>query len=135
TKNREPHTLPLSDYLHEMLMRRQARAVSQFVFPGTGTGGYLIEPRRHVQLVARSVPFIIHDLRRTFLTVAEGLDVPAYALKRLANHKMNDVTAGYIIAGAERLRKPMQQITDYLLSAMEIKPKAQIVDLLGAETR
>jgi len=28
----------------------------------------------------------------------------------------SDVTAGYIITDVERLRKPMQQITDYILS-------------------
>ena len=29
-----------------------------------------------------------------------------------------DVTAGYIMSDAERLRKPMQIITDYLLNRM-----------------
>lgn len=48
---------------------------------------------------------MIHDLRRTFITIAESLDISAYALKRLLNHKMNnDVTAGHIIIDAERLR-------------------------------
>ncbi len=61
--------------------------------------------------------FISHDLRRTFATIAESLDLSAYALKRLLNHKMgNDVTAGYIMRDAERLRKPMQQITDFLVN-------------------
>ncbi len=51
------------------------------------------------------VRFMIHDLRRTFITIAESLDISAYALKRLLNHKMNnDVTAGHIIIDAERLR-------------------------------
>ncbi len=39
------------------------------------------------------------------LTVAgtEGLDISAYALKRLMNHKMNnDFTAGYIMTDVER---------------------------------
>jgi hypothetical protein len=26
-------------------------------------------------------PFIIHDLRRTILTIAESFDIPAYAVK------------------------------------------------------
>jgi integrase len=44
------------------------------------------------------VPFTIHDLRRTFITIAESLDIPAYALKRLLNHATtNFVTADYII--------------------------------------
>ena len=61
----------------------------------------------------------LHDLRRTFATIAEGLDLPAYALKRLLNHKMtNDVTAGYIMRDVELLRKPMQRITDFLLKQM-----------------
>jgi hypothetical protein len=59
----------------------------------------------------------LHDLRRTFITIAESLDISAYAVKRLVNHKMNnDVTAGYIIADVERLRKPMQCITNCFLN-------------------
>jgi len=66
------------------------------------------------------VKFTLHDLRRTFTTVAESLDISAYALKRLLNHKIkNDVTFDYIIKDVERLRKPMQQITNYLLDCMQ----------------
>ncbi len=120
TKNRENHTLPLSGFLHDLLQRRKREAADPYVFPGQGASGYLIEPRAQVQRVitASNVDFTLHDLRRTFLTVAESLDIPAYALKRLVNHKMRgDVTAGYIITDVERLRRPMQAITDYLLSA------------------
>jgi len=66
---------------------------------------------------ASGVSFCIHDLRRTFATVAESLDIPAYALKRLLNHANGtDVTAGYIVANVERLREPMQKITDFVWS-------------------
>lgn len=66
---------------------------------------------------ASGVAFTIHDLRRTYITIAESLDISAYALKRLVNHKMsNDVTAGYIISDVERLRDPMQRITSQLLA-------------------
>jgi integrase len=76
------------------------------------------------------ISFTIHDLRRTFLTVAESLDISAYAVKRLANHKMsNDITAGYIVADVERLRQPMQKITDYLLKCAGYKPSATVTDL------
>jgi len=94
------------------------------VFPGTGKGGYIIEPRKQMAKVieATGIQFTVHDLRRTFITVAESLDIAAYALKRLLNHKMNgDVTAGYIMLDVERLRKPMQMITDYLLQQIELK--------------
>ena len=64
--------------------------------------------------------FNIHDLRRTFITIAESLDVPKYALKQLINHKdARDVTAGYIIMDVERLRQPMNDITDYILEQVK----------------
>ena len=60
-------------------------------------------------------------LRRTFITIAESLDIPVYALKKLPNHKTSsDVTAGYVVIDIERLRKPMQMITDYILKLMDI---------------
>ena len=123
TKNHQPHTLPLSDYLFELLTRRQQQAGSEYVFPSTGKGGYIVEPRKQTAKVTEDsgVMFTIHDLRRTFITIAESLDISAYAVKRLINHKMtNDVTAGYIVSDVERLRKPMQSITDHLLRMMNV---------------
>lgn len=65
------------------------------------------------------VPFTVHDLRRTFTTTAKSLDLPAYALKYLLKHKMtHDVTAGYIMRDVERLRKPMQRISGFLVRQM-----------------
>ncbi|MBX3709655.1 MAG: integrase family protein [Gammaproteobacteria bacterium] len=124
TKNRKPHTLPLSDYLFELFTNRYKNSSSDYVFPGTGEGGYIIEPRKQMAKVIEStgIQFTVHDLRRTFITIAESLDIAAYALKRLLNHKMNgDVTAGYIILDVERLRKPMQMIADHLLLQMKLE--------------
>lgn len=124
TKNHQPHTLPLSTYLHELLITRKQQASSAYVFPGSGKGGFIVEPRKQMARVTQEsgVAFTVHDLRRTFITVAESLDISAYAVKRLVNHKMNnDVTAGYIVNDVERLRKPMQIISDYFLLQMGIK--------------
>ena len=45
--------------------------------------------------------------------MAESCDIPVYALKGLVNHSMGtDVTAGYVVAGPDRLREPMQKVTD-----------------------
>lgn len=120
TKNHQDHTLPLSDFLHELFQRRKIGASGKSVFPGDGAGGHMVEPRKQMAKVIQEsgVHFTVHDLRRTFITVAESLDISAYALKSLLNHKMsNDVTAGYIIKDPERLRVPMQKITDYLLNS------------------
>lgn len=119
-KNRQAHTLPLTDFLYDLLKNRHYDNLegSPFVFMGRGIKGYMNDPNKQMKLVVESsgVTFTPHDLRRTFITIAESLDISAYALKRLANHKMtNDVTAGYIIGDAERLRLPMQKITEYLI--------------------
>ena len=132
TKNREAHLLPLPAQLVRMLKMRRAVAPNVFVFWGSGKTGHLIEPKRQVAKVVESsgVHFTLHDLRRTFITVAESLDVTPYALKRLVNHKMkNDVTAGYIVASVERLREPMQRIADFLDKATHVVASAEVVAL------
>jgi integrase len=134
TKNRESHTLPLSDYLHNLLVQRKQASINDYVFPGSGKGGYIIEPRKQMAKVieATGIHFTVHDLRRTFITIAESLDIPAYALKRLLNHKMSgDVTAGYIILDVERLRKPMQMIADFITQKMELSTSTNILPFMA----
>jgi integrase len=131
-KNNNPTELPLSDYLVDVLTQRKQTATSDFVFPSTGKAGHLIEPKKQLAKViaATGDSFTLHDLRRTFVTIAEALDIPMYSLKMLVNHKQdsNDVTSGYIQINAERLRLPMQKITDFMLKSAEIKA-ADVVEL------
>jgi integrase len=113
-------------------MQRKKVATTEYVFPSSGVGGYIVEPRKQMEKVIQhsGIPFIIHDLRRTFITIAEGLDISAYAVERLANHKMKqDITSGYIITDVERLRKPMQQISDYLLKCMGVVQSADVTTI------
>jgi integrase len=120
-KNGREHTLPLSDFLHDLLAARRDHGLhDRFVFPNRTRTGPLVEPRNPMMKVAErsGVSFTLHDLRRTFTTVAERLDIPHYALKRLLNHSQaDDVTAGYVMGDIERLRKPMQQVADFFLQA------------------
>ncbi len=51
TKNHEAHSLPLSDYLHNLLLAREKSSTSDYVFPGTGGGGHIIEPRKQIAKV------------------------------------------------------------------------------------
>lgn len=109
---------------------RRTEAVNGYVFPGRDGVGHLVEPKRQIRQVTETsgIQFMIHDLRRTFITIAEGLDIPLYAIKRLVNHKMSgDVTAGYIVSDVERLRKPMQAVTDFILDAVGAKLSADTV--------
>jgi integrase len=123
----------LSDHLLELLEARQREAVGEYVFEGPrGRLSNLHYALSHVTGNS-GVTFTIHDLRRTFATVADSLDIPGYAVKALLNHKTGaDVTAGYIIADVERLRGPMQRITDYLLRAGGLRESAEVISIKTA---
>lgn len=130
TKNNRDHVLPMSDLLHSIFKRRwDSSKRTEFVFPGEGDRGHMVEPRKAIAFVAKETgtAFMIHDLRRTFVTIAERLDIGNYSLKRLVNHKeKSDVTAGYIGADVDRLREPMQKITDYIKKVAEIESVEEI---------
>lgn len=131
TKNREPHALPLTDHLLDLLRQRKTlTGQSPFVFASHESArGYIHNPYKQMKRVTTEsgVTFTLHDLRRTFTTAAERLDISHYTIKRLINHRMpGDVTAGYIVIQVERLRKPLQAINDYLLeTAHELPPALQ----------
>lgn len=118
TKNGEPHTLPLSNYLLKLLEARRERWGGKgYVFPSWSGNGHLTYVQ-HIQndLRKKGVDFTLHDLRRTFITTAESLDISTYVVKRLANHKQNDVTGKhYIVHDIERLREPMERISAALV--------------------
>ncbi len=123
TKNGDPLHLPLSDFLATLLNERRAyNNGSPWVFPGPGKSGHLVETKKFLLRVSAGsgVSFTLHDLRRTFITIAESLDVPYYALKRLLNHRTNgDVTGGYIVVNAERLREPVELVAKRILELKE----------------
>jgi integrase len=127
TKNHRDHTLPLPDYLAALLERMPRHGAN--VFEGSrGLGSALEEVARR-----SGVPFCIHDLRRTFATIADSLDIPGYAVKSLLNHKGGDVTAGYVVASTERLREPMQKITDYVLRCAGVEVSAEVLPFERAD--
>jgi integrase len=114
TKNGDPFSLPMSNALAEIISaRRNVIGQTEWVFPGIGKTGHLAETKSIVKRVANrsGVPFAMHDLRRTFITIAESLDIASYTLKHLLNHRAEtDVTGGYIIIDTERLRAPVERI-------------------------
>lgn len=137
TKNGKPHMLPLSDYVYKILAKRYKSRINEYVFPSCYGKVHFIEPKKGILKVRElsGVSFTLHDLRRTFITIAESLDISSYAVKRLVNHSMaNDVTAGYIVWDIERIREPMQRITDYICKTAGLKESAIIIDLHSRKT-
>ena len=116
-KNGVTLTLPMSDQVSDLLVARRAIGRTEYIFPANSTSGHIEEPKFAFDQIETltGIKVSAHDLRRTFLTIADSLDISTLAIKALANHAApRDVTSGYIIMQTERLRAPAQRIADRL---------------------
>jgi len=120
-KGKRPLDLPLTDFVRDLLIARRTIGADKWVFPSASASGHVKEPRFFLDATGFDVT--VHDLRRTFVTVAEGCDLSHYALKALVNHALadDDVTSGYIQMTPERLREPAQKVCDRLMQLCKIK--------------
>lgn len=137
-------SFPLAEHVLKLLRRRHADRVNDFVFPGrepfdgAENSKRFDDPKRQIARMVEisGIKFSSHDLRRTFITVAESLDLSPFALKRLCSHSAgSDVTAGYVIMDVERLRAPTEKITDFLLKAAGRLPGAKVVKMKGKKQK
>ncbi|MES9950052.1 MAG: integrase family protein [Candidatus Thiodiazotropha sp.] len=112
-KNRETVELPLPSSLKVRLYER--RKASGLVFEVSDEGRWL----RKTVIEKSGIVFTRHDLRRTFATMAEGMDISWLSVKRLLNHKTqeSEVTAGYIVAGLDRLKSASKKVEEAILGA------------------
>ena len=115
-------TVPLSDYLIELLKQRKEGNEpffpnSPWVFPANTKKGHVTEPKE------RSIKWSPHRLRDTYTTAANSAGLSPYDIESLTNHRppKSTVTAGYINQGVEGLRVPQQKVTDYLLEKIGIE--------------
>lgn len=147
SKNGKAHTLPMSNYLYRLFQQRRAERINGYVFPGSGSAGHLVETDRQIRLVEHKtkllinevssqeeldqkiaenpdevvpgIKFCLHDLRRTFITVAESTEISYASLQKLLNHSSgSSITSSYIQITTERLREPMERISNKLLELM-----------------
>lgn len=122
TKNGQDLELPITDITAGILERASKRFQTDYVFGADNAYGRICEPKKvlnQIKLLSES-ECGYHDLRRTFATTAEELDVGTYKLKRLMNHcsGRDDVTAGYIILTAETLRPTLERIQNTLIGRL-----------------
>lgn len=125
TKNRKDFTLPMNDIVHDMFVARRRLGDAKYVFPSNSASGHIADPKFVLEKVAETcgVKVTLHDLRRTFVTVAAS--TPGLAplqLKSLINHATHDVTEGYAVFTVEALREPAQKVADRLKELCGIQP-------------
>lgn len=117
--------LPMSDFVFDLLVGRRALGNADWVFPANSRSGHIEEPKAHLLAVAKSCGIYVctHDLRRSYVTIAESTDISFLALKALINHSLGkNVTAGYVQMTTERLRAPAQKVADRLKALIGIAP-------------
>jgi integrase len=124
TKAKRKLDLPMTDYVHDLLVARRAIGnAGGHVFPAPSKAGYIAEPKYPLGLIekATGIEVSAHDLRRTFVTVAESTDISPLALKALVNHSLGGgVTEGYIIMSPERLREPAERVADRMKQLCQV---------------
>jgi integrase len=117
--------LPMSDVVFDMLSKRRALGDGKFVFPANSKSGHIEEPKHAFGQIgaACGVNVSVHDLRRTFITVAESCDISPFALRALVNHSLpsGDVTSGYIRMTVDRLREPVRRVASRLKALCQIR--------------
>lgn len=121
-KNGDPHTLPMGDFLWQLMKKRRRYVDGNWVFPSkksaTGHISNIAKVRDKINADC-DVQFTFHDLRRTFASIAEGLDYGRYTIKRLLNHREEDdrdVTAGYIQVSDKKIRQAMNEIEQVIFA-------------------
>lgn len=133
TKSGKPLYVPACKSALAVLSRRVADAKAQgseFLFYSTGTKkssvGHLVDVRDMVLFMFSQTELTgltPHDMRRSFLTYADEIELPNVVKKRLVGHAIpTDVTDGYIVLTMDRLRSAVDRIEAFILGHATKKP-------------
>ena len=120
TKSGEPQTVHLSPPAIEILQRRQATMVGEWVFPSYGKTGHLVEPKKAWNRLldrAEISDLRIHDLRRTLGSwqAATGASLPV--IGKSLGHKNQATTAIYARLDLDPVRQAVNTATAAMLAA------------------
>jgi integrase len=116
TKNKRPHYVPITPAIQRVINR--ASNDTSYLFPSPARNDFPASYARDtVRRLSKMIgaDFTCHDLRRTFATRASEIGIDYATIKRLLNHKTNDITAQYIQwhskANLLMMKKALESIT------------------------
>lgn len=118
SKNQESMTIPLVPQAIDILQKRKKSTSSIFVFPGTGTTGHLVEPKRAwAALVKRSglSNLHLHDLRRTCGSYQAASGSNQAVISKSLGHKSISTTATYTRLNLDPVRASMERAADAIM--------------------
>lgn len=124
TKNGLPQTVTLSPEAIEVLCNRQSDATNQYVFPGTGKSGHLVEPKKGWKRILERAginDLRIHDLRRTLGSWQAKTGASLSIIGKSLNHKSQNTTAIYARLDLDPVRASVEKATNAMFEAAGIK--------------
>jgi len=125
TKNGKPQTVVLSPAAMSILEERKERAKAEWVFPGSGKTGHLVEPKsawKRLLKRANLADLRLHDLRRTLGSwqAAGGTSLPI--IGKSLGHSSIAATAVYARLDLDPVRMSVNKAVDAMLIAGGLEP-------------
>ena len=118
TKNGEPLTIPLNDYVISILKQHRDTSHCEWVFEGKGKTGHLNDPKKAWKRIlerAEIKDLRMHDLRRTFGSWQAALGANSYVIGKSLGHKSQQSTAIYARLNLDPVRESTNKAVDAML--------------------
>ena len=127
-KVEDSRTIPLSPYLHHMLVGLPK--VGEFVFASKGEKGHIVDVRscHSKALQAAAIERLtFHGLRRSFSLLGEAAGAPAGAIAQVMGHKPSATAEGYRPRSVDALRPFLERIEAWILeqAGVEFDPRVE----------
>ncbi len=132
TKNGTPQIITLSEEALLVLKNRKETINSEYVFPGTGNSGHLVEPKkgwRRILTKANIGDLRIHDLRRTLGSWQAKTGASLSIIGKSLNHKSPNTTAIYARLDLDPVRESVEKATNAMLVAAGLKENSNVITL------
>lgn len=132
TKNGDPLTVPLVPELVNLLGERRSTARGEWVFPGEGKTGHLVEPKsawRRVLERAGIEDLRLHDLRRTLGSSMAAAGVNTITTARTLGHKTLTMALRYQHLGTDPRRAAIEAGAGAILANAGVRETAEVIQL------
>lgn len=137
TKNGTPQNVPLTlEAVAILAGRKEAGAKSEFVFPGSGATGHLVEPKKGWARILKNAELTdlrIHDMRRTLGSWQAKTGASLTIIGKSLNHKTHQATAIYARLDLDPVRKSVNTATAAMLKAAGLKPLVEVKRVRGVK--
>ncbi len=136
TKSGTPQTVTLSPealtVLRNRILNIKPSESMTFVFPGDGSSGHLIEPKKGWKRILERAgidDLRIHDLRRTLGSWQAKTGASLVTIAKSLNHKNQNTTAIYARLDLDPVRESVNTATSAMMVAAGLKSNAKIVKI------